>query len=63
MTQMASQICSIEQYNESQQIKVNELVDQVNEASSRSRDDRSIPGKINTSDSRGSSMELLIIDY
>ena len=58
MTQMASQMGVIERYSESKQSKVNELVDQVNEASSCSRNDRSIRGTIEIIDSGGSSMEL-----
>ena len=49
---------ALERYSNSQHSKVNELVNQVNEASSRSRSDQPIPGMIDTSDSGSSSMDL-----
>ena len=58
LSKMANRMGELERYTDNQQSKVNELVDQVNESSSRSFRDRSIPGMIDTSESGGSASEL-----
>ena len=55
---MANQMGELEQYTNSQQSKVNELVNQVNKSSSQSRSNQSIPEMINTSENGASSSEL-----
>ena len=58
LSQMANCIGELERYIDNQQTKANQLVDQVNESSSRSWSDWSIPGMIDTSESGASLTEL-----